>query len=138
MLPPALEQSDAQQSVTAMGSTLLLIDTSEGVDVGALSAAPTGTIDAAPSGRYGLWTFVPEVNRLAEPPAPDDETNNGADAVKGSLAELPTDGEAQSWPALIDAYRAARDTYSPDKPNRLIVLILGRDASGVNVVESVE
>lgn len=137
-LPPALEQPDAQQPATTVGSALLLADTSEGVDVGALSAALTGAIDAAPGGRYGLWTFAPEVNRLAELPAPDDEANNGADAVKGSLAELPAGGEAQFWPALIDAYQAARDTYSPDKPNRLVVLTSGRDASGADAADSVE
>ncbi|WP_048758454.1 hypothetical protein [Corynebacterium vitaeruminis] len=137
-LPPALEQPDAQQPATAVGSALLLADTSDGVDVGALSAALNGAIDAAPGGRYGLWTFAPEVNRLVELPAPEDEANNGADAVKGALVELPAGGEAQFWPALIDAYQAARDTYSPDKPNRLVVLTTGRDASGVDAAESVE
>lgn len=137
-LPPALENPDAQQPATVVGSALLLADTSEGVDVRALSAALTGAIDAAPGGRYGLWTLAPEVNRLVELPAPDDEANNGADAVKGALAELPVGGEPQFWPALIDAYQAARDAYSHDKPNRLVVLASGRDASGADAAESVE
>lgn len=136
--PPALEQPDTQQPATSVGSALLLTDTSDGVDVGALSAALTGAIDAAPSGRYGLWALAPEVNRLVELPAADDEANNGAGAVKGALAELPVGGDAQFWPALAEAYQAARDSYAPDKPNRLVVLTTGRDASGANPAESVQ
>lgn len=131
-LPPELSnapaQAPTQPPVTPAGSALLIADTADGADVAALAQAITQAIDAAPSGRYGLWTIAPEVNQLVA--LGGAEGDSGTEAAKAILPGLPAGGGAQLWPALIQAYQAARDGFVPNRPNRIIVLTSGHDASG--------
>lgn len=133
-LPPELENPDEQQPATPVGSAIFVTDTADGVDVPALSQSLAAAIDAAPGGRYGLWAMAPEAKQLVA--LPDADGDNGADATKSALGELPVGGDTQLWPALVDAFRTARDAYAPDRPNRIIVLTTGRDASGANAADA--
>lgn len=138
-VPPALQQGDQQadqQLSTAAGSVLLLADTSDGIDVPALSQMLSLAIDVAPSGRYGVWSIAPDVQQLVN--LPGNEGDNGAEATKAALGTLPTGGGAQLWPALIDAYRTARDAYTPDIPNRIVIVTSGRDASGSDAANAIQ
>ncbi|MDO5029001.1 MAG: hypothetical protein Q4E11_00240 [Corynebacterium sp.] len=135
-LPPELEGPDAQQPATPVGSAILVADTADGIDVPALSQSVTAAIDAAPGGRYGLWAMAPEATQLVG--LPGAEGDNGAEATKTALGQLPVGGGAQLWPALIDAFRAARDAYAPDKPNRIVVLTSGKDTSGADAADAVK
>nr|WP_120492667.1 hypothetical protein [Corynebacterium lactis] len=158
-MPPSQGQAGGTQASAVTGSTLVLLDVSDGTDAAALASAVRPVLDTAASAggagaggegsqgeapatpanpepsaspRVALWDY----SKRGEDPAGNLRRNveltdpHGATTSASALQALTSGGQPWLWPALIQAYQYATQNFAPDMPNRIVVVTKGADESG--------
>ncbi|MFD5868741.1 vWA domain-containing protein [Corynebacterium sp. NPDC060344] len=125
------------------GSTLLLLDTSEGMDLGAVRGALGPLLDRAIDGegrRVALWNYSsPMSEGVTSPVRPNVQFGAGAkDRSAAILGQLGTGGEPWLWRSVGPAVDYAAEAWSPGVPNRVVLVTSGSDASNDDARAAVE
>lgn len=125
------------------GSTLVLLDTSEGVDLDAVRGAldpllgPAGTGDGR---RVALWNYSsPMSPGVANPVRANVLFGDGsAERSADVLGTLGTGGQPWLWRSVQSAVDYAAEAWVPDVANRVVVVTSGRDDSGDDAAAAVD
>lgn len=126
---------DAGAVAAAPGSSLVLLDTSEGVDLPAVTGALLPLFDAASEGegrRVALWNFSsPVTEGVFNPVRANAFFGPGdVDRSKETLGQLRNVGEPWLWRSILPAYQYAGEAYADGVVNRIVLITSGADASG--------
>ncbi len=136
--PTAGAPTEAPEQPTATepaGSTLVLLDTSSGMDIGAVRTALTPLLDRAIDGegrRVALWNYSsPMSEGVTSPVRPNVRFGAGAkDRSAEVLAQLGTGGEPWLWRSVGPAVDYVAETHSAGVVNRVVLVTTGADATG--------
>ncbi|MFD8879301.1 hypothetical protein [Corynebacterium xerosis] len=125
------------------GSTLVLLDTSSGMDIGAVRTALTPLLDRAIDGegrRVALWNYSsPMSEGVTRPVRPNVRFGTGAkDRSAEVLAQLGTGGEPWLWRSVGPAVDYVAQTHSPGVANRVVLVTTGADATGDDAGAAIE
>lgn len=127
--------ADDAAATEPAGSTLVLLDTSEGMDLDAVRGALTPLLDRAIDGegrRVALWNYSsPMSEGVISPVRPNVRFGAGAkDRSAEVLGQLGTGGEPWVWRSVEPAVGYVSEAWSPGVANRVVLITSGSDASG--------
>ena len=127
--------ADDAAATEPAGSTLVLLDTSEGMDLDAVRGALTPLLDRAIDGegrRVALWNYSsPMSEGVISPVRPNVRFGAGAkDRSAEVLAQLGTGGEPWLWRSVGPAVDYVAETHSAGVANRVVLVTTGADATG--------
>lgn len=140
----AAEDSDGDVTTTEpAGSTLVLLDTSEGMDLDAVRMALTPLMDRAIDGegrRVALWNYSSPLSAGVTTPVRQN-VHFGAGAKDRSvevLGQLSTGGEPWLWRSVGPAVDYVAEAWSPGVTNRVVLVTSGSDATDDDAAATIE
>lgn len=136
---------NAANAAGKLGSALVLLDASAGVDIAAVRDALVpllGKATSAEGTRIALWNYSsPQSEGVTNPAranvlfAPG---TNGAAGTEATLNQISAVGEPWMWQSLTAAYGYAVENYAEGMPNRVVLVATGADTSGADAKATVE
>lgn len=134
---------DAAAATEPAGSTLVLLDTSEGMDLEAVRSALTPLLDRAIDGegrRVALWNYSSPMSAgVTNPVRPNVYFGPGAkDRSVEVLGQLGTGGEPWLWRSVAPAVDYVVEAWSPDVANRVVLVTTGSDATDDDAAAAIE
>lgn len=117
------------------GSALVLVDTSESMDLPAVTGPLTPLLAEASEGegqRVAVWNYSsPQTPGVTNPVRANVFFGPGSlGASQDVLGSLGTVGEPWLWRSIGPAHEYALDEYREGMPNRIVLVTSGSDASG--------
>lgn len=138
------DDSDGDAATTEpAGSTLVLLDTSEGMDLDAVREALTPLMDRAIDGegrRVALWNYSSPLSAGVTTPVRQN-VHFGAGAKDRSvevLGQLSTGGEPWLWRSVGPAVDYVAEAWSPGVANRVVLVTSGSDATDDDAAAAIE
>lgn len=142
---PSSANAAAPAAMNGPGSSLVLVDASETVDIPAIARTVSPLLaDAARDAghRVAVWNYSsPQTEGVVNSVRSNvlfADGSNGVDDSVGTLNSISSVGKPWLWRSLQPTYEYAVATYAAGMPNRIVLITTGKDDSGDDAKQAAE